>query len=330
MTDAKQASMWGVGVEGDGLHPESLKVVSCTRPVPGEGEILIRVFAAGVNRADILQRMGLYPPPPGASELMGLEVAGEVVVPAGRWKAGDKVCALLGGGGYGEYVVCDARHALPVPEGFSWAEAAGVPETFFTVYANVFDDGGLKAGQTLMIHGANSGIGITAIQMAKALGAHVLATARRGPAAEAALKSGADWAVDTTVEDFAGVAAAHGGVDVVLDMVGGPYFAGNLESLKFGGRIVYIAALGGANITVPVMALMKKHAVVTGSTIRARPADEKARLAEKLEREIWPLLAEGRIRPRIDKIYPMDKVAEAHARMDDSGHVGKVILKIGE
>ena len=221
-----------------------------------------------MNRPDILQRLGGYPPPAGSPATMGLEVAGEVAIAAGRWKVGDKVCALLGGGGYAEYAVVDARHALPIPDGFSFAEAAGLPETVFTVYANVFEHGSLKAGETLLLHGATSGIGVTAIQMAKAAGAKVIATGRGADKAKAALALGADVAVDTTTEDFAEVAKAQGGVDVVLDMVGGDYVLKNLDALKTGGRIVFIAALGGGQLNIPIFAIMMKRAVITGSTLR--------------------------------------------------------------
>ena len=285
--------------------------------------------AAGVNRPDIVQRLGMYPPPPGAPDTLGLEVAGEVAVAAGRWKVGDKVTALLGGGGYAEYAVVDARHALPIPAGFSFEDAAGLPETVFTVYANVFEHGGLKAGETLLLHGATSGIGVTAIQMAKAAGAKVIATGRGADKAKAALALGADVAVDVTAEDFAEVAKREGGVDVVLDMVGGDYVSKNLDALNTGGRIVFIAALGGAELNIPIFRIMMKRAVITGSTLRPRDADEKARLAAEIERVVWPWIAAGKIKPQVDKTFPLADAAAAHAHLEGGAHVGKVILVAG-
>ncbi len=243
-----QPTMTAIAVDGGKGPAEALEAVHIPRPDPADGQILIAVRAAGVNRPDIIQRLGFYPPPPGAPSTLGLEVAGDVVHPAGRWKAGDRVCALLGGGGYAEFAACDARHALPIPAGLSFIEAAALPETVFTVYANVFEHGGLKAGETAMIHGATSGIGVAAIQMAKAAGARVIATARGKEKAAQALALGADIAVDASVEDFEAVAKADGGVDVILDMVAGPYFPKNIEALKTGGRLVHIAALAGGTV----------------------------------------------------------------------------------
>lgn len=327
MTSPREAeTMTAIAVEGGRGPASALKPVRLAFPEPKAGEILIQVKAAGVNRPDIVQRLGMYPPPPGAPETLGLEVAGVVGRAAGRWKVGDKVCALLGGGGYAEYAVCDARHALPMPEGLSFEEAAGLPETVFTVYANVFEHGGLKAGETLLVHGATSGIGVTAIQMAKAAGARVIATARGADKAKAALALGADVAVDATTQDFAEVAKREGGVDVVLDMVGGDYFPKNLDALKTGGRIVYIAAQAGGEITVPVFRIMQKRATITGSTLRPRDADEKARLAAEVERVVWPWIAAGKVKAQIDKTFPLDDAGAAHAHLESGAHVGKVIL----
>jgi putative PIG3 family NAD(P)H quinone oxidoreductase len=319
-------TMTAVDIEGGKGPAEALKPVEIPRPEPGPGEILIAVKAAGVNRPDILQRLGGYPPPPGAPATLGLEVAGEVVEAAGRWKVGDRVCALLGGGGYAQYAVCDARHALPVPKGLDYIEAAGLPETVFTVYANVFEHGALKAGETFMVHGATSGIGVTAIQMAKAAGARVIATARGAEKAAEARRIGADVAVDTTREDFAEVAKAQGGVDVVLDMVAGDYFPKELDALKTGGRIVFIAALGGGEISFPVFRLMQKRAVVTGSTLRPRDADEKARLAAEVERVAWPWIEAGQVKPMVDATFPLAQADKAHAHLESGAHVGKVVL----
>ena len=319
-------TMTAIAVEGGRGPAENLKAQTIARPQPGPGQILIKVEAAGVNRPDLAQRIGAYPPPPGAPETLGLEVAGEVVVGAGRWKAGDKVCALLGGGGYAQYAVVDARHALPIPPGLSALEAAALPETVFTVFANVFEHGSLKAGETLMVHGATSGIGTTAIQMAKAAGAKVIATGRGAGKAAEALKLGADVSVDVTTQDFAEVAKAEGGVDVILDMVGGDYFAKGLDALKTGGRIVFIAAQGGGEVALPIFRLMMKRAVVTGSTLRPRDADEKARLAAAVEQTVWPWIAAGQLKPQIDKTFPLVEAGAAHAYLEGGAHVGKVML----
>lgn len=321
-------TMTAIVVENGSGPAEALKPVTLPRPVPKTGEILIRVAAAGVNRPDLLQRLGAYPPPPGAPDTLGLEVAGEVVVGTGRWKVGDKVCALLGGGGYAEYAVVDARHALSIPEGPSLVEAAALPETVFTVFANVFEHGALKAGETLLVHGATSGIGTTAIQMAKAAGAKVIATARGADKAAEAKALGADIAVDAKSEDFAEVAKAAGGVDVVLDMVGASYFDQNLDALKTGGRIVYIASLGGGTLNVPVFGLMRKRAVLTGSTLRPRDADEKARLTAEVERIVWPWVEGGLLKPRIDATFALTEAAKAHAHLEAGSHVGKVVLTV--
>ena len=319
--------MKAIVIEGGKGPPEALQLGEVETPRPGPGQVLIRVEAAGVNRPDIIQRLGFYPPPPGAPPTLGLEVAGEVVEGSGRWKVGDRVCALLGGGGYAEFAVCDARHALPIPGGLSAVEAAGLPETVFTVYANVFEGGALKAGETLLVHGATSGIGVTAIQLGKAAGAKVIATARGRAKADQALALGADLAIDAAGEDFAAIAKDAGGVDVVLDMVGGPYFAGNLAALKTGGRIVYIASLGGGTLELPIGAMMQKRATITGSTLRPRSADEKARLAAEVERVVWPWIAAGTVKTIIDHTFPLADAGKAHALMDGP-HFGKVVLTV--
>lgn len=326
---AKPSEMIAIAVEGGKGPAEALKPVTLATPAPGPGEILIKVEAAGVNRPDLLQRQGMYPPPPGAPATLGLEVAGEVVAlgeGAERWTVGDKVCALLGGGGYAEYALVDARHALPIPSGFSMVEAAALPETVFTVYANVFEHGALKAGETFMVHGATSGIGVIAIQMAKAAGAKVIATGRGADKARTARALGADIAVDAKVEDFAAAAKAAGGVDVVLDMVAGDYFAENLDALNTGGRIVHIAALGGGVVQLPIFAIMQKRAVITGSTLRPRSADEKARLTREVERVVWPWVAGGKVKQRIDATFALADAAKAHAHLEQGEHVGKVML----
>ncbi len=321
-----ETMMTAIAIEGGKGPAEALKPIQAPVPIPANGEILIRVRAAGVNRPDIVQRLGFYPAPPGAPETLGLEVAGEVVTAAGRWTVGDRVCALLGGGGYAEYAVVDARHALPIPEGMSFEQAAGLPETVFTVFANVFEHGALKAGETLLLHGATSGIGTTAIQMARAAGATVIATGRGADKAAQALALGADIAVDSSTEDFEAVAKAHGGVDVVLDMVGAAYFEKNLNALKTGGRIVYIASLGGGTIEVPIMKIMMKRATITGSTLRPRSADEKARITAEVERVVWPWVASGKVKAVVDATFPLAEAAKAHAHLEAGAHVGKVLL----
>ncbi|MCA0357030.1 MAG: NAD(P)H-quinone oxidoreductase [Proteobacteria bacterium] len=320
--------MTAIAIEGGKGPAQALHAAEALRPAPGPGEILIKVAAAGVNRPDLLQRMGFYPPPPGAPATLGLEVAGEVVVGAGRWKAGDKVCALLGGGGYAEYAVVDARHALPIPGDLDLIHAAALPETVFTVFANVFEHGALKAGETLLVHGGTSGIGTTAIAMAKAAGAKVIATGRGADKKAKALELGADIAVDTKAEDFAEIVKAAGGADVVLDMVGASYFDKNLDALNTGGRIVYIASLGGSTLEVPVMKIMQKRAVITGSTLRPRSADEKARLAAEVERVAWPWVAAGKLKPIVDATFPLAEAAKAHAHLEAGEHVGKVVLTV--
>jgi NADPH2:quinone reductase len=317
-----------IAIRGGAGHADALHAVQVPRPVPREGELLLRVHAAGVNRPDILQREGRYPPPPGAPEGLGLEVAGEVVAGAGRWHPGDHVCALLGGGGYAEYAVVDARHALPIPAGLDFVQAAALPETVFTVYANVFGHGALQAGETLLVHGATSGIGVAAIQMAKAAGARVIATARGADKAATALEVGADVAVDSTSEDFGAAAMAAGGVDVALDMVGAPYFAATLDALNTGGRIVYIATQGGDTVQLPLGTVMRKRAVVTGSLLRPRSADEKARLAADVERVVWPWIEAGRMRAVVDRTFPLEQAAQAHAFLQSGRHAGKVVLVV--
>lgn len=322
-------TMRAVAVVGGRGGPETLVVVEAPRPEPGPGEILIRVRAAGVNRPDLLQRMGHYPPPPGAPDTLGLEVAGEVVAAGegvSRWREGDRVCALLGGGGYAEYAKVDARHALPIPRGLDFVQAAGLPETVFTVWTNVFERGRLKPGETLLVHGATSGIGVTAIQLAKAAGARVIATSRGAGKAAAARKLGADLSIDSTAEDFAAAVKAAGGADVVLDMVGGDFVAKNLDCLNPEGRSVLIAFQGGAAAAVDLRLVMTKRLTLTGSTLRPRDADEKARLAQAVEREVWPWIEAGKVRPIVDATFPLEQAAEAHRRLEGGAHLGKVVL----
>lgn len=320
-----------IEIEGGQGPAEALRLAERPMPAPAPGEIRIRVRAAGVNRPDIVQRLGHYPPPPGASDILGLEVAGEVdAVGDGvsRWNLGDRVCALLGGGGYAEYVVVDARHALPIPEGLDFIQAAALPETAFTVFANAFEGGGLKAGETLLLHGATSGIGVMAIQMARAAGARVIATSRGAAKAEAALALGADVSLDATNGDLLDAIRAAGGAEVVLDMVGAAYAELNLNALKPGGRWVVIATLTGALAQIDLMRVMLKRIVLTGSTLRSRPADEKARLAAAVEQTVWPWVVSGQVRAKVEATFPLEQAAAAHARLEAGDHVGKVVLTL--
>ena len=320
-----------IEIEGGQGPAEALRLAERPMPAPAPGEIRIRVRAAGVNRPDIVQRLGHYPPPPGASDILGLEVAGEIdAVGDGvsRWNLGDRVCALLGGGGYAEYVVVDARHALPIPEGLDFIQAAALPETAFTVFANVFEGGGLKAGETLLLHGATSGIGVMAIQMARAAGARVIASSRGAAKAEAALALGADVSLDATNGDLLDAIRAAGGAEVVLDMVGAAYAELNLNALKPGGRWVVIATLTGALAQIDLMRVMLKRIVLTGSTLRSRPADEKARLAAAVEQTVWPWVVSGQVRAKVEATFPLEQAAAAHARLEAGDHVGKVVLTL--
>ncbi len=326
-------SMQVVALHGSG-GPEVL--VPETRPVPkpGPGEILIRVAAAGVNRPDILQRQGFYAPPEGASDLPGLEVAGHVAaIGAGvpQHRLGEPVTALLSGGGYAAYALAPAGSALPVPAGLSLIEAAALPETVFTVWHNVFERGALAPGETLLVHGGSSGIGTTAIQLGVARGARVIVTCGSGAKAEACLRLGAIKAIDYRTEDFVAATrdATDGrGADVILDMVGGDYVARNMAAAAEDGRIVQIAFLEGARVTVDAQRLMLRRLTWTGSTLRSRPVAFKARLAATVEREVWPLVAGGAMKPLIDSTFPLAAAADAHRRMESSGHIGKIVLTV--
>lgn len=319
-----------IEIEGGAGPAQALKIGQRPDPVAGPGQVVIQVRAAGVNRPDLLQRQGGYPPPPGASDILGLDVAGEVAsVGEGvtRWTVGDRVCALLGGGGYAEQALVDARHVLPIPAGLDFVQAAALPETVFTVFANVFEAGALKAGETLLIHGATSGIGVTAIQMAKAAGATVIATSRGAEKAKAAAALGADISLNAETDDLAAEIKTAGGADMVLDMVGRDYAALNLHSLKPGGRWVVIASLTGAKVEMDLQRIMLKRLTVTGSTLRSRAADEKARLAAAIEATAWPWVKSGAVKPPIQAVYPLDQAAEAHAELESGGHVGKIVLR---
>lgn len=320
-----------IEIEGGSGPAEALKIAERPDPVAGPGQVLIRVRAAGVNRPDLLQRTGAYPPPPGASDVLGLEVAGEIEAvgeSVTRWTVGDRVCALLGGGGYAELAVVDARHVLPIPQGLDFVQAAVLPETVFTVFANVFEGGALKAGETLLIHGATSGIGVTAIQMAKAAGARVIATSRGAEKAAAAKALGADISLDAKSDDLEAQIREAGGADVVLDMVGRDYAALNLNSLNAGGRWVVIASLTGPKVEMDLQRIMLKRLTLTGSTLRSRPADEKARLTAAVEATAWPWVASGKVKPPVQAVFALEQAADAHAELEAGGHIGKIVLSV--
>ncbi len=323
--------MHAVSIRGGKGGADALFVEPMSVPELRRGHVLIRVRAAGVNRPDIFQRAGFYPPPPGAPATLGLEVAGEIAaVGEGveRWRPGDRVTALLGGGGYAQFALVDARHALPVPKGLDFVHAAALPETVFTVWSNVFERGRLQAGETLLVHGANSGIGVTAIQMAKAAGARVIATARGAAKAAKAKELGADVAVDAADGDWAAAVKAAGNVDVVLDMVGAEYFERNLDVLAPDGRLVVIATLTGHEVRLDLRRLMLKRLTVSASTLRARDADEKARLARAIEERVWPWIAAGSVDVPVDRTFPLERAAEAHAWLESGSQFGKVVLTV--
>jgi NADPH2:quinone reductase len=311
--------------------PEQLVPARRPVPTPRPSEVLIKVAAAGVNRPDVVQRMGQYPPPPGASDLPGLEVAGEIVAVATdvkRWRTGDKVCALLSGGGYAAYAIASAGSCLPIPDGLDVVAAAAIPETFLTVWHNVFQRGGLKRGETLLVHGGTSGIGTAAIQLAKAAGAIVVATAGSDDKCAACLRLGADIAINYRTQDFVETIRAlpHKGADVILDMVGGSYVARNLRSLRTDGRLVVIALLGGAKGEVDLSTVMLKRLTVTGSTLRSRDDTFKAALADAVVANIWPWLESRQVAPVIDRTFPLAAAPAAHTLMENSGHIGKIVL----
>lgn len=312
------------------LKPEKRPI-----PEPGKGEILIRVQAAGINRPDVLQRMGAYPPPPGASDLPGLEVAGEVAATGPgveRFKIADPVTALTAGGGYAEYCKVHESNALPIPHGLTFTQAAALPETFFTVWHNVFQRGGLREGETLLVHGGSSGIGTVAIQLAKTMGATVITTAGTPAKCQACLDLGADRAINYRDEDFVSQVrefTGGKGANVILDMVGGDYVDRNYDCAALEGRIVQIAFMQTARATADFSRLMIKRLVHTGSTLRPRPTEFKAQIARELEKTVWPLLAEGRIAPVMDMIFPLREAWRAHERMEEGAHIGKIVLDVG-
>jgi putative PIG3 family NAD(P)H quinone oxidoreductase len=331
MTAEIPESMTAIEIREPG-GPEVLVPGEMAVPAPGPEEVLIKVAAAGVNRPDAMQRAGLYPPPPGAPETPGLEVAGEIVAvgqAAERWQVGDQVAALVAGGGYAEYCVAPAPQCLPIPDGLDLEEAASLPETFFTVWTNVFDRGALKSGERFLVHGGSSGIGTTAIQMAKAWGAEVFTTAGSAEKCRACTELGADRAINYREEDFVEAikeATGGAGVDVILDMVGGDYIAKNLALLAPDGRLCFIAFLQGSKAEVNFLPVLVKRLTIGGSTLRPRPVAFKAAIARNLEEKVWPLIGEGRIKPVIHQAFPLAEAAEAHSLMESSAHIGKIVL----
>ena len=309
-------------------EPDVLHLADGPIPTPSAGEVLIRVAAAGVNRPDIVQRTGKYPPPPGASPILGMEVAGTVALaPADSgWAEGDLVCALIPGGGYAEYCVAPGVQCLPVPHGLSLLEAAGIPETFFTVWANVFQTGGLTSGERFLVHGGSSGIGTTAIQLAHAFGATVFTTAGSAAKCAACVELGAERAINYKESDFA--AELQGAIDLVLDMVGGPYTARNLDCLAQRGRLVQIAMLQGASATINLAKIMQQRLTITGSTMRPRSVAEKGAIALELRDRVWPLLESRRVKVIVDRVFPLAQAADAHRYLEGGAHIGKIILKV--
>ena len=311
--------------------PEVLQMTQRPVPTAGHGQVVLKVAYAGVNRPDALQRAGMYAPPPTASDLPGLEASGTIVAigdGVAGLSIGDQVCALLPGGGYAEYVMTPAAHCLPVPEGLSLKEAACLPETFFTVWSNVFTRGGLKAGERFLVHGGSSGIGTTAIQLANAFGARVFATAGSAEKCAACVALGAEKAINYKEEDFVEVMKAEGGADLILDMVGGDYIPRNVKVLANDGRLVQIAFLQGAVVELNFAMMMMKRLTITGSTLRPQSDLAKAQIAQDLREVVWPLIASGKIKPVMDSTFDFSEAADAHARMESSGHIGKIVMMV--
>jgi putative PIG3 family NAD(P)H quinone oxidoreductase len=319
---------------GTGGGPEVLKPSTCAAPTPKAGEVLVKVAYAGVNRPDCLQRSGRYPPPPGASTIAGLEVSGEVVAlgeGVTQWRLGDKLCALTNGGAYAEFVAVPEGQALPIPKGFSMLQAAALPENFFTVWANVFQRGKLKSGETILVHGGSSGIGLTAIQLAHAFDAKVFCTVGNSDKVAACLKAGAHTAINYNTQDFVEEVlqfTEQKGVNAILDMVGGSYMQRNLRALAIEGRLLQIAFLQPSKVEVDWVSLMTKRLTFTGSTLRPRSAQDKAQIASELHAQVWPLLEAGKVKPIIHQVFDLKDAAQAHALMETSQHIGKIMLTV--
>jgi NADPH2:quinone reductase len=333
--DTLPDSMVAVEIREPG-GPDVLQPVRRALPRPGPGEVLVGVAAAGVNRPDVMQRLGKYPPPAGASDIPGLEVSGFVVAlhaedAPGRWRVGDNVCALVAGGGYAEYCVVPVSQCLPVPAGLDLVTAAAVPETFFTVWSNLFERGRLRPGERVLVHGGTSGIGTTAIQLARASGARVIATAGSEGKCAACVSLGAELAINYRREDFVEAVRAHtggGGVDAILDIVGGDYFARNVKCLSMEGRLIQIGLIGGARAEIDLAALVQRRLTIVGSTLRARTVEEKGALARAVEQHVWPWLTDRTVAPVIDRTFPLASAADAHRRLESGDHIGKVVLTV--
>jgi putative PIG3 family NAD(P)H quinone oxidoreductase len=321
--------MRAIAIDSPG-GPDVLRLVERPVPRPAAGEVLVRVAAAGVNRPDIAQRLGKYPPPPGASDLPGLEVAGTVVRGSGAVAEGDRICAIVSGGGYAEYCAVPVEQCLPIPAGIGIEEAAAIPETFFTVWTNLIDRGRLKAGEAVLVHGGTSGIGTTAIQMARAFGADVIATAGSERKVARCRDLGARVAINYREEDFVAVVRRESnGVDVVLDIVGGDYLQRNIDCLRMNGRLVQIGVIGGTHASINMWRVMQKRLVVTGSLLRPRSPQEKGEIAAALRASVWPLLERGAVRPIVDRSYPLEAAADAHRALESGEVIGKLVLTIG-
>lgn len=332
MSSRLPASMKVIEMSGPG-GPEVLRLADRPLPQPKSGEVLIKVAATGVNGPDLMQRKGLYPPPAGASDLLGLEISGEIVAlgdQVARWAVGDKVAALTNGGGYAEYCAVDARHCLPIPQGIALRDAAGLPETFFTVWSNIFMGAGLAAGETLLVHGGAGGIGTTAIQLGKAFGAKVIATDSPDERCAICRDLGADRVVDYRHEDFVEIVRQEGGANVILDIVGGQNIERNFKAATHDGRIVQIAFAAGSKVEINLMPVMLKRLSYTGSTLRTRPAAFKAKIAQELEAKVWPHIESGRIKVVTRQSFPLAEAGKAHAMMESSQHVGKIVLMVEE
>ena len=323
-----------VVTHGAGGPAQVMRIEEVQVPQPTQNQVLIRVHVAGVNRPDVFQRSGSYPPPPGASPYLGLEVAGEIVALGGgvtQHKIGDQVCALTPGGAYAQYCVCDVGSCLPIPNGLSMLQAAAIPENYFTVWSNLFDMGHLQAGESILIHGGSSGIGITAIQLAKAFGASVISTVGNAEKVNACKKLGADEVIHYKEEDFVERVQEitnKKGVNVILDMVGGSYIQRNLNSLAVDGRLLQVAFLEGSKAPLDVQVIMRKRLTYTGATLRPRSELQKSQIAQSLLKHVWPLMLEGKCLPVIDSVYPLNEVVKAHERMESSAHIGKIMLQV--
>jgi len=330
MSSALPQEMQCIEISAPG-KPEVLRMATRAVPAPKAGEVLVKVAATGINGPDMMQRKGLYPAPPGASDLLGLEISGEIVAlgeSVTRWKTGDNIAALTNGGGYAEYCAVDAQHCLPIPAGVSLRDAGSLPETFFTVWSNVFMGAGLKGGETFLVHGGAGGIGATSIQLAKAFGVKVFATDSPAARCDFARGLGADRVIDYREEDFVEIVREAGGANVILDIVGGANIEKNFKAANHDARIIQLAFGAGSKVEINLMPVMLKRLSYTGSTLRTRPPKYKNEIARQLEEKVWPLIAAGKIKPMVNAVFPLAEAAKAHALMESSGHIGKILLVV--